>query len=456
MYFGNQKFLVVGLSKSGEGSANFLLKRGGLVYIYDDVITEKVSQTINTLKQKGAIVVDQSSLSDAIDICDVLVLSPGIPIDNRIAVAFRKQGKAILGEEELAAQYLRATAVAVTGTNGKTTTVCMLNDVFKENAKNCVPCGNYGNPLINVVEDLTFDDFALIEISSFQLETLFSLRAHVAVILNITEDHLNRHYNMENYVYLKSKLIRCLRESEYAVLNYDDIRVRELAKHTRAKVVWISTEQRVDGAYVENGSVFYNGKPYFVVEKLSVGGLHNLYNALACVAVSAVFEFDKDKTAKALCLFKGIKHRIRTVGEVGGVEYVDDSKATNVDATLKALESVDKQVVLLLGGKDKGYDYSPLFNDVKNGRVVHTVIYGENRLKLMNAAIGAGYYAFSLCSAFNAAVRLATYLAKSGQVVLLSPASASFDEFSNFEERGECFCEYVSGLKNNDETITEE
>lgn len=456
MYFGNQKFLVVGLSRSGEGSANFLLKRGALVYVYDDVVTEKVSQTINCLKQRGAIVVNESTLEDAIDVCDVLVLSPGIPIDNRIAVAFRKQGKAILGEEELAAQYLRATAVAVTGTNGKTTTVSMLNDVFKENAKNCIPCGNYGNPLINVVEDLTFDDFALVEISSFQLETLFSLRAHVAVILNITEDHLNRHYNMENYVYLKSKLIRVLRESEYAVLNYDDIRVRELAKYTRGKVVWISTAQRVEGAYIENGSVFYNGKAYFVVEKLSVGGVHNVYNALACVAVSDIFGFDKDKTAKALCAFKGIKHRIRTVGEVNGVEYVDDSKATNVDATLKALESVDKQVVLLVGGKDKGYDYLPLFSGIKNGKVVHAVIYGENRLKLMNAAVDAGYYGFSLCSSFNAAVRLATYLAKSGQVVLLSPASASFDEFSGFEERGECFCEYVNGLKNDDETIAEE
>ncbi|MGN0824003.1 MAG: UDP-N-acetylmuramoyl-L-alanine--D-glutamate ligase [Candidatus Coproplasma sp.] len=448
MYFGNQKFLVAGLSRSGEGCVNFLLKHGATVYAYDDVISDKVAQIMKDLQSKGAIIVDAEGLTDAINICDILVLSPGIPIDNQLAVSFRKQGKAILGEEELASLYLRATAVAVTGTNGKTTTVSMLDEVFKNNGKNSVPCGNYGNPLINVVEDLSFEDYAIIEISSFQLETLFSLRPHAAVILNITEDHLNRHYNMENYVYLKSKLIRTLRESEYAVLNYDDLRVRELAKYTRGKVIWISATQRVDGAYVEGGTVCYNGNAYFTVDKMAVGGIHNVYNALACVAVSAVFGFDINKTAQALCSFKGVKHRIQLVGEVNGVDYVDDSKATNVDATIKAVESISKPMVLLLGGKDKGYDYSPLFSFLQNSRVAHAVIYGENRIKMMNAAMDTGYYSFSLCSDFGAALRLANYIAKPGQSVLLSPASASFDEFANFEDRGEKFCEFVDGLKN--------
>ncbi|MGN0806798.1 MAG: UDP-N-acetylmuramoyl-L-alanine--D-glutamate ligase [Candidatus Coproplasma sp.] len=448
MYFGNQKFLVAGLSRSGEGCVNFLLRRGAKVYAYDDVVSDKVAKLMKDFRAKGVIIVDSEGLSDAINVCDILVLSPGIPIDNQLAVSFRKQGKAILGEEELAALYLRATAVAVTGTNGKTTTVSMLDEVFKNNGKNSVPCGNYGNPLINVVEELSFEDFAIVEISSFQLETLFSLRAHAAVILNITEDHLNRHYNMENYVYLKSKLIRSLRESEFAVLNYDDVRVRELAKYTRGKVIWISATQRVEGAYVEGGTVCYNGYAYFTVDKMALGGIHNVYNALACVAVSAVFGLDSTKTAQALCAFKGVKHRIQLIGEVNGVEYVDDSKATNVDATVKAVESISRPIILLLGGKDKGYDYSPLFAFLQNSRVAHTVIYGENRIKMMNAAINSGYYGFSLCSDFGAAVRLANYVAKPGQSVLLSPASASFDEFSSFEERGEKFCEFVDGLKN--------
>jgi len=439
---------VAGLSRSGEGCAEFLLRRGAKVYIYDDVITEKVSETIKRLSEKGAVALTAENIAEAPGFCDVLVLSPGIPIDNALPVAFRKMNKAIIGEEELAALYLRATAVAVTGTNGKTTTVAMLDEAFKAADKNCVPCGNYGTPLINVVEKLGFKDYALVEISSFQLETLSSLRAHVAVITNITEDHLNRHYNMENYIFLKSKLIRVLRESEYAVLNYDDERVRALVKYTRAKVVWFSAVGKVEGAYCHGGAVYFNGEEYFTVDKLTVGGVHNLYNALACVAVCAVMGLDKGAVSGAICSFKGVKHRIRLIGEVNGVTYIDDSKGTNVDATVKAIESASRDTVLLLGGKDKGYDYAPLILKLAESRVVHTVIYGENRLKILGCAQQCGYTAFSVCTSFAAAVRLAAFSAKSGQSVLLSPASASFDEFASYEERGDAFISFVEKLKN--------
>lgn len=448
MYFGNQKFLVAGMSRSGEGCAEFLLKRGAKTYIYDDVITDKVADKIKSLQTKGAVAVTAEGLNEAISVCDVLVLSPGIPIDNPIPVAFRKSGKAIIGEEELAAEYLRATAVAVTGTNGKTTTVSMLENVFAACGRKGVPCGNYGNPLINEVENLGFDDYALLEISSFQLETLFSLRPHVAVITNITEDHLNRHYNMENYVFLKSKLIRNLRESEYAVLNYDDERVRQLAKVTRGKVVWFSALQQVDGAYVEGGSLYFNGEKYFGVENMTVGGLHNVYNALACVAISKILGLNKDATSAAICRFKGVKHRIQLVAEVGGVTYINDSKGTNVDATVKAVDAATRPTVLLLGGKDKGYDYTPLFEKLSKSRVVHAVMYGENRFKMLDCAERANFFSFSMCGDFNTAVRLAAYVAKSGQSVLLSPASASFDEFASYEERGDAFTKFVEGLQN--------
>lgn len=448
MYFGNQKFLVAGLSRSGEGCAEFLLRRGAKVYIYDDVITDKVAEKIKSLQAKGALAVSAEALNDAISACDVLVLSPGIPIDNPIPVAFRKQGKAIIGEEELAATYLRATAVAVTGTNGKTTTVSMLENVFKACGKRGLPCGNYGNPLINEVETLGFDDYALLEISSFQLETLFSLRPHVAVITNITEDHLNRHYNMDNYVFLKSKLIRNLRESEYAVLNYDDERVRQLAKVTRGKVVWFSAVQRIEGAYVEGGSVYFNGERYFGIENMTVGGMHNIYNALACVAASAILGLDGERTADAICKFKGVKHRIQLVGEYNGVTYINDSKGTNVDATIKAVDAATRPTVLLLGGKDKGYDYTPLFEKLTRSRVVHAIMYGENRFKMLDCAGRAGFVTFSLCADFTTAVHLATYIAKGGQSVLLSPASASFDEFASYEERGDAFIKLVEGIRN--------
>jgi len=439
MYYGNQKFLVAGLSRSGEGSAEFLLRRGAEVYVYDDFASDKIEETVKNLQAKGAVCVTAETLDEAISRCDILVLSPGIPIDNRLPVAFRRLGKAIIGEEELAALYLRATAVAVTGTNGKTTTVSMLENAISACGKKCLPCGNYGNPLINSVEELDFSDFALLEISSFQLETLFSLKPHIAIITNITEDHLNRHYNMENYVFLKSKLIRGLRESEYAVLNYDDERVRQLAGVTRGKVVWFSAKQVVDGAYLDGESLYFRGERYFGIRELDIGGIHNVYNALACIAACALLDMDRTTVAKAICSFKGVKHRIELVGEYGGVTYIDDSKGTNTDATLKAIESATRPTVILLGGKDKGYDYEPLFTGISQSKVVHAIIYGENRFKMMNAALQKGYYGFSLCSDFTTAVHLAAYIAKEGQSVLLSPASASFDEFSNYEERGDEF-----------------
>ena len=449
MYYGNQKFLVAGLSRSGEGSAEFLLRRGASVYIYDDFTSDKIAETVERLKTKGAIYVTAETLETAISACDVLVLSPGIPIDNRLPVTFRKLGKAIIGEEELGSLYLRATALAVTGTNGKTTTISMLENALSACGKRCVPCGNYGKPLINFVEELDFSDYALLEISSFQLETLFSLKPHIAIITNITEDHLNRHYNMENYVFLKSKLVRGLKESEYAVLNYDDERVRRLANSTRGKIVWFSAKQAVDGAYLEGESLCFKGERYFGIRDMDVGGIHNVYNALACIAACATLGMDKAKVAKALCEFKGVKHRMELVGESEGVTYIDDSKGTNVDATLKAIECATRPTVILLGGKDKGYDYAPLFAGIANSKVVHAVIYGENRFKMMNAAVQNGYFGFSLCSNFSTAVHLAVYIAKEGQSVLLSPASASFDEFTSYEERGDEFVRLVQGL--NDE-----
>ncbi len=447
MYFKNQKFMVAGMSKSGESSARFLLARGARVYIYDDVLTDTVLSAMDALEKLGAHIVTAEDCAGATDECDVLVISPGIPIDNALPVAFRKKGKAIIGEEELGAMYLRATAVAVTGTNGKTTTVSMIEHVFKTAGMNAVACGNIGNPLVRETETLGFDDYAVVEVSSFQLETLSLLRPHVAVITNITEDHLNRHYNMENYIFLKSRLIRGLRESEFAVLNADDERVRALASVTKAKIVYFSAKRRIEGgAYLEDGALWFGGEKYMDSDMLSVGGVHNIYNALACIAVSAIMGVDKEQTRAALKSFKGIRHRTEFVKKINGVSYINDSKATNVDAALKAVGCMNENTVLLLGGKDKGYDYEKLFCGLADGRVVHSVLYGENRFKLMEAAVKNGCYSFSVCPDFTSAVRLAAMLAKPGQCVLLSPASASFDEFSGYEERGEVFTKIVEGL----------
>lgn len=446
MYFKNQKFLVAGLSKSGESSAVFLLDRGAEVYLYDDVVSDNVSAVCEKLEKSGAHTVKAEEFQTIASMCDVLVLSPGIPIDTTLPISFRKQGKAIIGEEELAALYLRATAVAVTGTNGKTTTVSMMNDILNAAGKHSIACGNIGNPLIKEVGNLGFDDFAVIEISSFQLETLSSLRPHIAIITNVTEDHLNRHYNMENYIFLKSKILRNMRESEYAVLNYDDPTVRSFAKNCKAKIIYFSLQSKVDGAYFEDGGLYFKGEKYLDMADMTVGGAHNVYNALACIAASNILGLDKRAVGQAICAFKGIRHRLEKIREVEGVSYIDDSKGTNIDATLKAAQTMTSPTVILLGGKDKGYDYAPLFENLLSTHVIHAVIYGENRFKMLNAAIKSDFVSVSLCSDFETAVRLARFIAKPGQNVLLSPASSSFDSFSNYEERGDVFKSIVEGM----------
>lgn len=451
MFFGNQKFLVAGMSKSGESSTRFLLGRGAEVYMYDDVVSDAVSASMKSLETLGAHPVTAETLDNAVNACDILVLSPGIPIDTSLPVAFRRQGKAIIGEEELGALFLRATAIAVTGTNGKTTTVTLLNNILNASGFNSVACGNIGNPLVGEVENLSFGDFAVIEVSSFQLETLTSLRPHIAVVTNISEDHLNRHYTMENYIFLKSKILRNLRESEFAVLNYDDETVCAFAQSTKAKTVYFSARGNVDGAYLENGSLYYKGEKFFDVSEMTVGGIHNVYNALACVAVAGILGLDKKSVAQAVCSFKGVRHRIETIREVGGITYIDDSKGTNIDATVQAARSMDSPTIILLGGKDKGYDYEPLFAALKSSTVIHAVIYGENRFRMLNAAVKAGFVSFSVCPDFNTAVKLSQFIAKPGQCVLLSPASSSFDSFVNYEERGDAFKEMVYAIADAEE-----
>ena len=445
MYLNRQCFLVLGLSRSGKAAAEFLLARNAFVYIYDDLAGERIEQTAVYLESKGAKRFKKEELKKAASLCDGLILSPGIPIDHPIAVAFKRGGKAVLGEAELAARYLHNPVIAVTGTNGKTTTVSMLTETLQKGGMGAFSCGNIGAPTLDFVGRAE-EQIAVEEVSSFQLETLQSLRPHIAVVLNITEDHLNRHYTMENYIFLKAKLLKNLTETEFAILNYDDNTVRSFAEKTRAQVLYFSVRERVRGAFLENGSLYFGKEKIMSVDDLSAGGLHNVQNALAVIAAAKIMGVKTTDIVTALSQFKGVRHRIEFVGEIDGVRFVDDSKGTNVDATLKAVEAMKTPTVLLLGGKDKGYDYSKLFVGLKDSRVVHAVLYGENRYKLLKSAMEAGFANLTLCDKFSFAVQIAAMKAERGQTVLLSPASASFDEFVGYEERGDKFAEIVKSL----------
>lgn len=445
MYPKNQTFFVLGLSRSGKTAAEFLLSQGALVYIYDDANSERVEKTAQELEKQGAKRVVKDQLLKLPDVCDVLVLSPGIPIDHPLAVAFKRKKKAVIGETELASRYIKNPVVGVTGTNGKTTTVSMIAETLCKGGFNAKACGNIGTPMIEM-RDMDETGVAVAEISSFQMETLNSLCPHIAVVLNITEDHLNRHYNMENYVFLKAKLLKNLTESEFAVLNYDDTIVRGFAEKTKAKIVWFSTRERVQGAYFADGALYFKGEKILAAADMLTDGLHNVQNALACIAVAKIMGVKSADIAAVLTSFKGIKHRVEYIGTFNGVAYIDDSKGTNVDATVKAVSCMKKPTLLLLGGKNKGYDYAKLFAVLKKSAVRHAVLYGENRYALLKSARENGFESVTVCENFTIAVRVAALVAKVDETVLLSPASASFDEFAGYEERGDRFVEIVRSL----------
>lgn len=443
MYYPEQTFLVAGLSRSGIAAAELLLSKGAKVYLYDDVEEGTVLSACKQLEEKGAVTVPPDRLDEYGRRCDVLVLSPGIPVDHALPVSFRRAGKRVIGEAELGVLNLACPMVAVTGTNGKTTTVSMIESILQEGGLSALACGNIGKPICSCVGQLGEGGIAVAEISSFQLETLYSIRPHVAVVLNITEDHLNRHYNMDNYVYLKSRLLKNLYESEYAVLNYDDVRTRQFAEKTKAKVVWFSLREQVDGAYIKDGSLMYRDEAVAKRDELPFEGRHNEANALAAICAAKLMGVSNEAIRSALKHFKGVAHRQQKIGEVGGVSFVDDSKATNVDSTLNAIAGRKEKTVLLLGGKDKGYSYEPLFEAIPDSSVRHVVIYGENAFRILNAAVRKGYTSLTLCQGFETAVRISFMIAKEGECILLSPASASFDEFSGYEERGNRFAEIM-------------
>ena len=442
MYPKQQTFLIFGLSRSGTAAAKFLLSKGAAVYVYDDIESARVEKERKSLEDLGAKRVEKEGVEGLAETCDALVLSPGIPIDHPVAVVFKKAGKCVVGESELAARYLQGDVIAVTGTNGKTTTVSMLTQVLQKGGLDAQACGNIGTPMLTLYP-MQEGQVAVAEISSFQMETLNSLRPHIAMVLNVTEDHLNRHYNMENYVFLKRKLLKNLTEAEFAVLNYDDPIVRSFAEKTKAKTLYFSVREKVNGGYYEDGNLCFANEKILALSDLPTGGIHNVQNALATITAAKIMGISSQDIAAALTDFKGIKHRVEFVLEDAGVRYVDDSKGTNVDATLKAVAAIDAEIVLLLGGKDKGYDYDKLFNGLKGGKVSHAILYGENRFKLLDGARRKEFLNITVCDTFSFAVRIARLKATRGQTVLLSPASASFDEFANYEERGEKFVEII-------------
>jgi len=444
----DKRVLVVGLGKSGVASALFLKAHGARVTVSDTKSPDQLRDEIPLLLDHGIAVETGGHGERTFRGQDLIVVSPGVPVDAPSLVQARASGEPVIGEVELAAQHLPGPIVAITGSNGKTTTTSLAGDIITAGGFPAVVGGNIGTPAISLVDHAGRDTVIVLEISSFQLETIQTFRPKVAVILNITPDHLDRHRTFQTYVDAKARIFENQLASDFAVLNEDDPTCLTLAGRTRAQVFWFSRKKEVkQGAYVEDGQILFRDvagqREIMLVSEIRLKGAHNVENVLAGICAGVLMGVEADKIRQAVRDFKAVEHRLEYVTTIKGVEYYDDSKATNVDATIKALESFPANIHLILGGKDKGSDYTVL-NDLVRERVKRVYTIGASAEKIELHIKGAAEIVHA--ETLDNAIRRAHAVAQPGDVVLLAPACASFDQFQNYNHRGRVFKEVVHAL----------
>ena len=440
--------LVVGLGKSGVASALFMQAHGAQVTVSDAKPQDQLKKEIPRLLDQGLAVETGGHGERTFRGQDLIVVSPGVPVDAPPLVQARALGETVIGEIELAAQFLPGPIVAITGSNGKTTTTALAGEIVAASGLKTVVGGNIGTPAISLVEQATPETVAVLEVSSFQLETIQTFRPKIAVVLNITPDHLDRHRTFQVYVDAKARIFENQTAEDFAVLNADDPTCAELAPRTRAQVFWFSRKKEVaQGAYVRDGRIFLrdgSGQGEIMqVSEIHLKGAHNVENVLAAVCVGALLHCEPARIREAVQNFKAVEHRIEYVATVRGVEYYNDSKATNVDATIKALESFPANIHLILGGKDKGSDYT-LLNHLLRERVKRVYTIGAAADKIESHIKGAAEIVHA--ETLESAVKRAAASAQAGDIVLLAPACASFDQFESYQHRGRVFKETVKAL----------
>ncbi len=446
MYVKSQSFLILGVSRSGLSAARYLLRSGvKACFFYDEGGGEKINKAKEEIISLGGQEATDETVWEILTETDILIISPGVPINHPVAVSAKAQGVKIMGEAELGYRLFTPTFIAVTGTNGKTTTVTMISDVLKNCGLNCELVGNVGVP-VTEKSDCDKDVVFVTEISSFQLESVSFFTPHISCILNITPDHLERHYTMENYVYLKKRIFMNQRESEYAVLNFDDETVKGFYTEVKAKVVWVSLTEEVDGAYLFNGDLYYKKERIVSASELSLSGDHNIYNALFTVAVTKLMGADSETIAQTLKTFKGVPYRMETVAEKNGIKFINDSKSTNTASAINAVQTIKAPKILILGGSEKGESYDKLFQAIKDNFVKQVILTGKSRRNMLESADKTGVECVTVVTEFDTAIKVAAIFADEGDVVLFSPACASFDNFSGYVERGNRFNEIVRSL----------
>ena len=447
MDLNGKRTLVVGLGKSGVASALFMKAHGARVTVSDTKSGDELRNEIPVLLDHGITVETGGHGERTFRGQDLIVVSPGVPVDAPPLVQARSLGESVIGEIELAAQFLPGPIVAITGSNGKTTTTTLAGEIMTAGGLPALVGGNIGTPAISLAERAKPETVIVLEISSFQLETIQTFRPKVAVVLNVTPDHLDRHRTFQIYTDAKARIFENQQGSDFAVLNADDPTCVAMGNRTRAQVYWFSRLKEVQqGAWVRDGNIVFRDpkgqREILQVSEIPLKGAHNLENVLAAVCASILMGCSPDKIRKAVHDFKAVEHRLEFVATIGGVDYYNDSKATNVDATIKALESFPANIHLILGGKDKGSDYTVL-NDLIRQRVKRIYTIGAAAAKIESQVKGAEVVH---AETLENAIRKARATAQSGDVVLLAPACASFDQFKSYEHRGKLFKEIVRGL----------
>jgi UDP-N-acetylmuramoylalanine--D-glutamate ligase len=447
MELNGKRALVVGLGKSGVASALFMKAHGARVTVSDTKSGDELRNEIPVLLDHGITVETGGHGDRTFHGQDLIVVSPGVPVDAPPLIQARSLGETVIGEIELAAQFLPGPIVAITGSNGKTTTTTLTGEIMTAAGLPTLVGGNIGTPAISLAERAKPETVIVLEISSFQLETIQTFRPKIAVVLNVTPDHLDRHRTFEIYTDAKARIFENQQGNDFAVLNADDPTCVALGARTRAQVFWFSRQKEVQqGAWVRDGNVVFRDsqgqREILQVSEIPLKGAHNLENVLAAVCTCVLMGCSPEKVRQAVRDFKAVEHRLEFVATIAGVDYYNDSKATNVDATIKALESFPANIHLVLGGKDKGSDYTVL-NDLIRQRVKRIYTIGTAAAKIESQVKGAEIVH---AETLENAIRKAHATAQPGDVVLLAPACASFDQFKNYEHRGKVFKDIVRGL----------
>lgn len=455
MNFNGLRVLVFGAGKSGIDAAVLLSKVGAKPYLYDQnesldvtAVRHKLGDAADTPVVVGELPEEEYTNTK------LLVMSPGIPCDIPVVERFRAQGTPVWSEIELAWRVGKGEVYAVTGTNGKTTTTSLLGKIMGDYFREVYVVGNIGNPYTGVVLNQTEEAKTVAEISSFQLETIDAFHPHASAITNITEDHMNRHHTMKEYIRVKERITENQTPDDLCVLNYEDDVLRKFGGSLKCRVCYFSSRRVLkEGIYLENDTIRYTKdgsvRDLIRTDEMQLLGLHNYENVMTAAAMALFAGVPEENIRKSISEFRGVAHRIEYVTEINGVRYYNDSKGTNPDAAIKGIQAMNRPTLLIGGGFDKQSTYEEWINSF-DGKVKWFVLIGQTREKIRDAAIRCGFPAdrIVLCEDLKEAVQTCADRASSGDAVLLSPACASWGQFDNYEQRGDMFREYVKNLRN--------